>query len=474
MISTGPDSEAEAAKTTVPPGADRRPLTTADPDRRPIHIGYAPHRFQCEIHERARRFTVVVAHRRFGKTYCAVQTLLHSALATSKRDARFAYIAPFLKQARRTSWDYLKHFSAKIPSVIIREGDLSIGYPNGSRVMLCGADNPEALRGTYHDGVVIDEMADFRPDVWSAIIRPTLADRRGWAFFIGTPKGMNQFRELYEYATLPPTHKKHDPEWLGLMYRADETGLIDEAELESSRRTQSDAIFRQEWLCDFSAAADNVLITIDVVSAATRKSITQREIDGLPKIVGVDVARFGDDRSVIQKRQGLAALEPIVMQGLDNMEVVGRVAAVIQEWKPDAVFIDAGRGEGVIDRLRQLGFERIIEINFGAKPTDPSYRNKRSEMWDAMAKWFAAGGGIPNIPDLKTDLCVPTYRYDSTNRFALESKDAIKARGMRSPDLGDALSLTFAMPVVKPDDRFRHARAYSQYESSYDPLVYDK
>jgi hypothetical protein len=412
-----------------------------------VDLDYRPHKWQQQIHDRARRFTVVVAHRRFGKTFCAIRTLIHAALATNRHEARYAYVAPFLKQAKRTSWDYLKEFSRPIPGINIREGDLIIEYPNHSRVMLFGADNPEAMRGIYLDGVVPDEMADFRPDVWGSIIRPTLADRAGWAFFIGTPKGVNQFKELYDYACNGKDGIKN-PDWAGMMFRVDETHLLAEAELESARGTMSEAQYRQEFLCDFSASMDNVLITIDMVSAACRKIHREDAIHGLPKIIGVDVARFGDDRTVIQRRQGLAALEPIVYNGLDNMQVVGRLTGLVNEWHPDAIFIDAGRGEGVIDRMRQLKHGNVIEVNFGGKPDDIGYVNKRSEMWDTMKKWIEDGGSLPNHSDLKTDLCVPTYYYDRSNRFMLEAKDDIKKRGMRSPDIADALALTFAFPVA--------------------------
>lgn len=427
-----------------------------------VNLGYRPHRFQAEIHRCARRFTVVVGHRRFGKTYCAIMTLLEAALFTAKREARFCYVAPYLKQAKKVSWDYMRHFAMKIPGTEIREGDLIVNFQNGSRISLFGADNPDALRGVYLDGVVLDEMADFRPDVWPAIIRPTLADRKGWAFFIGTPKGINQFSELYYFARDGKDGVK-DPEWIALMYRADETGLIDEQELNSSLASMSNAQYRQEWLCDFSAASDNVLITIDVVSAATRKSYHPSAIEGAAKTIGVDIARFGDDRSVIQKRQGLYAFDPIVMRVLDNMEVVGRLVAQINEFEPEAVFIDAGRGEGVIDRVRQLG-HTVIEVNFGGKASDPvAYVNKRAEMWDDMAKWFAAGGRIPNHTDLIKDLCVPTYKYDAANRFQLESKDDIKKRRPQSPDIADALALTFAFPVY-PAGRRRHQPRFAAME----------
>jgi hypothetical protein len=104
-------------------------------------------------------------------------------------------------------------------------------------------------------------------------------------------------------------------------------------------------------------------------------------------------------------------------------------------------------GEGVIDRLRQLGFS-IIEVNFGGKPTSDSYANKRSGMWDAMAKWVQAGAVISNHAEFKTDLAGPTYKFDAANELLLEPKDEIKKGGLRSTDIADALAITFAMPVV--------------------------
>lgn len=431
---------------------------------RVIDLGYQPHQFQLAIHQQARRFTVVVAHRRFGKTYCAVMTLVHAALATCKSEARFGYLAPYLKQAKGVAWDYLKRFSRPIPGATINESELAVHYPNGARIRLFGGDNAEALRGLYFDGVVIDEMADLRPEVWGAVIRPALSDRRGWAFFIGTPKGVNQFSELYQFAV-----SGADPDWTGMLFRADESGLIRDDELASARAVMSDAQYRQEFLCDFAASSDNTLITIDQVSEACRRVVTEADCVGSPKVIGVDVARFGDDRSVIQRRWGLCALEPLVFQGLDNMQLAGRVAQEITHWRPDAVFIDAGRGEGVIDRLRQLGYSPI-EVNFGGKPDDPHYANKRSEMWGLMAKWIAAGGALPLSLELKSDLCVPTYGFDAGGRIKLEAKDDIKARGLRSPDLADALALTFAHPVMAAALSLRWANAGAGVKHEYDPF----
>lgn len=410
-----------------------------------IETGYRPHHCQREIHDRMRksRFGVLVCHRRFGKTILAVNALIDAALRFQGRDGRFGYVAPYLKQATQISWDYLKAYTAPLGDrVKVNESGKFVTFSSGARIRLYGADNPDAMRGLYFDGVVVDEVADVKPNVWGEILRPALADRKGWALFVGTPKGINLFSELYEFA-------QRTEGWYAGLYRADETGLpwLPESELALAAEAMTGAQFRQEFLCDFSAGSENALITIDMVTAAAGRKHEERLLAGLPRVMGVDVARFGADRTVIFTRQGLKAFEPVVMSEADNMQVVGRVASLIDNFRPDAVFIDAGGGQGVIDRLNQLGYA-VTEVNFGSRASRPVYANKRAEMWDQMKTWLAEGGTIPGLPELKTDLCAPTYHYDRMNRMALEKKEKIKERGMRSPDLADALALTFAHPAT--------------------------
>lgn len=407
-----------------------------------VDLVYNPHKYQAEIHEKLKRFSVLVCHRRFGKTFLAIATLIDAAISTDRENLRFGYVAPFQKQAKQVAWDYLKQFALPIHGTVANESETSITFTNGAKIRLYGSDNGTAMRGLYFDGVVCDEIADFRPETWPEIIRPALTDshHKGWCLFIGTPKGLNQFYDLYQYA-------QQDPEWYAGMYRVDETDVLDEEEIRMARKTMDDNQYRREFLCDFSASMDNALITIDKVTDAAAKKMTDADITGSARILGVDVARFGSDRSVIQKRQGLAAFEPKIFDDIDNMTLAGMVAQTINEWQPDAVFIDSGRGEGVIDRLRQLGYF-VTEVNFGGKALSPTYNNKRSEMWDNIRIWLDDGGALPNHTDLKTDLCVPLYKFDNSNRMQLESKDDIKKRGGRSPDLGDALALTFSYPVA--------------------------
>ena len=407
-----------------------------------VSTGYDPRWYQRDIHNSLKRFSVLALHRRAGKTVLATNALIDAALRCQKPNPRFAYLAPYLRQAKQIAWDYAKEFTRPIPGAAYHEQDLQVTLPNGARVRLYGADNPDALRGLYFDGVVLDEVADMRPETWGEVIRPALSDRKGWCLFIGTPKGLNLFHDLYHHAI-----SGKDESWYGALYTVEDTGCIDARELEMARSTMSDAQYRQEFLCDWRAASDNVLIPLDQVMEAMRRHLTPQDVEGLPVILGVDVARYGDDRSSIVTRQGLWCREAEAFQGMDNMTLAARVSEKIHRVGADATFVDAGRGEGVIDRLRQLGHS-VIEVNFGGSPSNPRYVNKRSEMWCGVADWIKSGGALPSNPDLRRDLSTPTYDFDAANRLRLEPKDKIRERGLRSPDLGDALALTFAHPVV--------------------------
>ena len=429
-----------------------------------VTIPYHPRAAQQKIHPQleTHRFCVLVTHRQLGKTVCAVNHLLKKALQNARPHPRYFYLAPFLKQAKMIAWDYLKRYSAPLPGVSANEAELCLRLPNGARIWVCGADNPDALRGTYADGVVLDEYAQIKPDVFTEIIRPMLLSREGWAVFMGTPKGQNAFFELFNRAQ-KAAQKEPAVWWVGV-FRADESGVIAPGELERLRRETPENIFRQEYLCDFTASAENILIPIDAVSAACARTYAPTELRFAPKIIGVDPARFGDDRSVICLRQGLKAWEPLVFRRIDNMALAEQVARQIDAFRPDAVFVDAGCGGGVIDRLRQLGF-CVTEVPFGGAPARPGqYANKRAEMWGDMAAWIKAGGALPECPELKADLCQVCYDFDAAGRMRLEPKEKIKERCGKSPDLADALALTFAASV-RPR-RGDNAREFAQ--SDYD------
>lgn len=208
---------------------------------------YTPREQFEGFHKREQRFSCIVAHRRAGKTVACIADLVDAALRCKRKSPRFAYIAPLYKQAKDVAWEYLKGYARQIPGATINESELRVDLPNDGRVRLYGADNPDALRGIYLDGVILDEYADMRPQMWSEVIRPALADRKGWAVFIGTPKGRNAFFEIYEYA-------QNAPDWFALMLRASETGLLDEGELRAAAQAMTREQYAQEFECSFEAA----------------------------------------------------------------------------------------------------------------------------------------------------------------------------------------------------------------------------
>jgi phage terminase large subunit len=199
-----------------------------------------------DFHKRKQRWAVLVCHRRAGKTVATIADIIRRAVMEKKENARYAYIAPFYAQAKNIAWDYLLRFAE--PSIVkANQSELWVELVNGAKIRLFGADNPDALRGLYLDGVVLDEYADMKPRLWGEIVRPLLTDRQGWATFIGTPKGHNAFYDIYNEA-------QKNPNWYVKTLRADQSGLLPEAELLDAQATMSDNQYEQEFLCSFEAA----------------------------------------------------------------------------------------------------------------------------------------------------------------------------------------------------------------------------
>jgi hypothetical protein len=214
-----------------------------------IETGYRARPQFAAFHARRQRFAVMVCHRRAGKTVASIHDLQDAALRCQLTRPRFAYLAPFLKQSKTVAWDYLREAMAplRVLGAETNESELRVDYHNGGQVRLYGADNPDALRGIYLDGVVLDEYADMDPRVWAEIIRPALADRKGWAVFIGTPKGRNAFHELW-------VRSQTDMTWYSLMLKASDTGIVSSDELALAAKDLTSEQYAQEFECSFDAA----------------------------------------------------------------------------------------------------------------------------------------------------------------------------------------------------------------------------
>lgn len=193
------------------------------------------------------RFGVVVAHRRLGKTVSAINHLIKAAIENQKEAPRYGYIAPTYGQAKRVAWDYLVKFTEALGGTT-NISELRVDFW-GRRIQLYGSDNPDSLRGQYFDGVVLDEIGDQNPKIWTDIIRPALSDRLGWCLFIGTPKGRNHFKELRDRAEI-------ETNWGLLEFKASQTQIIPQEELAAALREMGEDKYNQEFECSFNAAIE--------------------------------------------------------------------------------------------------------------------------------------------------------------------------------------------------------------------------
>lgn len=220
-----------------------------------------------------------------------------------------------------------------------------------------------------------------------------------------------------------------------------------------------------------SISPDSLLGPDDVTRAVARKHADAAWKHDV-KILGVDVARHGDDRTVLMLRQGPVAFRPRVLRIPDLHQVAGQVAQVINQQTPDAVFIDIAMGAGVADILRAWGHEATL-VPFSAPDYDASYKNVRAGMWWRMAQWVRTVGALPDMPELRAELVAPKYKFDAASKLQLESKEELKKRLGYSPDIADALGLTFTSPVATKQVREEIARATGRVATGadYDPYA---
>lgn len=304
--------------------------------------------------------------------------------------------------------------------------------------------NSEAFAGTHekHVLVVFDEASAIADKIWEVTEGAMTTPGAMWLAFGNPTQTTGRFSQCFG---------KFKHRWT--------TRQIDSRTAKMANKAQI-----QKWIDDYGEDHDFVrvrvrgvfpragslqFIGLDIVAAAMR-----RKAEGyqhFAKVLGVDVARHGDDQSVTTRRQANHVWPQRKFRIPNLMELADVVAAEIHEFKPDAVFIDAtGLGWGLIDRLRQMGFgQKLFAVQVGEKAlASDRYWNKRSELWAAGKAWLEEGGCLPEDPEMETDLTGPQYGYDNRMRIVVESKDDMKARGLSSPDCADSLLLTFASPIA--------------------------
>jgi hypothetical protein len=254
-------------------------------------IRYKPRKLLKPFHRRTERYAIIVAHRRFGKTVAAINDLIRDALTIPRKNVRVAYIAPYYRQAKAIAWDYLLEYTKDIEGSVANASELRVDFQNGARIRLFGADNYDAMRGLYFDAVVLDEPADFPANAWPAVIRPSLSDRKGRATFIGTPKGKNEFWDIWHEA-------QDDPNWYAEMFRASETSILDQEELDEARQTMGDDRYDQEFECSFEAAIQGAYYAKEMKAAGEDGRICAVPYDRVASVVTAWDLGIGDSTAI--------------------------------------------------------------------------------------------------------------------------------------------------------------------------------
>jgi len=351
-----------------------------------ISLDFALHPAQLSIFNTKKRFKIVAAGRRFGKSYLSAVTLLIEALKDTneygyKLDPTKVvyYVAPTFQQAKDIMWKLLKKLGEPVIASTLENTNV-IKLINGREIHLKGSDRPETLLGVGLSYVVMDEYASMKPEVWETILSPTLADVKGGALFIGSPRGKNHFYKLYQDAvqeqeTLPNT------EWAAFSFKSVDNPFLSEDEIKSQKRRLSKAAFKQEFEASFSTAGGNVLnpelitinnsepadgsyfITVDPAGFGTKENMTASKFAALDE-TAISIVKVGTYGWWV---------ENIIHGRWDARETSIRILRASQNVRPRAVGIEKGALKNAImpylsDQCARLNtFPNITEVSHGGK-----------------------------------------------------------------------------------------------------------
>jgi len=376
-----------------------------------IEIAYKPREQQLAIHELMdeKRFGVVVAHRRMGKTVSAINHLIKDALLNQKEAPRYAYIAPTYGQAKRVAWDYLVKYAEPLGgSQNITE--LRVDFW-GRRIQLYGSDNADSLRGQYFDFVILDEIGDQNPKIWTDIIRPALADRKGKCLFIGTPKGHNHFKELRDRA-------EKEEGWGLLEFKASETRVVDDVELKAAKNEMGEDKYRQEFECSFDAAVEGSYYGQILNELEDKKHMQEIPREELSRTFTAWDLGMGDSTSI-----WVAQLVGTEVRLLDYYENHGVGLDHYVKWIKDNDYLKAehilphdvrvrelGTGKSRLEMLEEAGLEVKIAPRMGLDDGIQAVRRLLPRCWF-------------NVPQVQNGLnCLRNYRrdYDEKRKIFFE------------------------------------------------------
>jgi phage terminase large subunit len=413
-----------------------------------VELSYQPRtKLHAAIHAGmdAHRFGAVVCHRRFGKTVLALNHLQVAALECVRERPRFHFIAPTYAQGKQIAWDYLVHYSSPIPGVVHRVSELTVIYPGDRHVRILGADNPDSLRGIYSDGAVLDEYGLQPPRIFTEVLRPALSDRQGWALFLGTPAGKNQFYEVIQQA-------KGDPAWLYAMHKASETGLISANELAAARKDMTADEYAQEYECSFEASVKGAIFAAEIQAARLAGRVSSVPYDPILPI-DTDWDLGVGDATAIWFSQSTRSGEVRVVDYYEaSGEGLPHYAQVLKErgytygqhWAPfDIQVKELGSGRSRLETAATLG------IRFNVAPNVPLEDGIHAARMLFPRCWFDAAKCAKGLEALQH------YRRDYNSRLNEFKPTPVHDWASHGSDAFRYLALRQQTPREKPSGTSR-------------------
>ena len=387
-------------------------------------------------------------------------------------DVKVPVTAPTAHQLEDVIWPEVAKWHARMlepwkSSIVIKNDKISMtGTPGFAAARTGRKENPEALQGFHADKVIflVDEASGVAEVVFE-VARGALSTEGATMVMAANPTRLSGYfynshhknRDLFErfqFSCLESPRVSRD--------------YIDEIKAEYGEDSD---MYRVRVTGDFPHTSDLQFMPGDLVENAMGKHLREDEYNFAPKIIGVDVAMFGGDRSVIMLRQGLMSKILFQIKGIEPEKLASMAAIYEDEYKADAVIVDSiGLGQAVISAMHLMN-RTPIAFNAAEKATLPHCSNMRAEVWDKTRDWLKGGGSIDNNPDLRDDLVGPEYGYNVRGKLVIEKKEDMKKRGLASPDLADALTMTFGALVLKKDsyEAIQGFTPGSEWES-YNPL----
>lgn len=360
------------------------------------------HPKQLEVFQSPARFKVVAAGRRFGKSRLAAWTLLIEALKSKEKDV--FYVAPTFQQAKDILWGMLKELGHEVITAA-HENTGVLTLINNRKIYLKGSDRPDTMRGMGLAYVVIDEYADMKPFVWEQILRPALADVKGGALFIGTPKGRNHFWELYKYAA-----EEEDQEWTAFHFTSFDNPFLAKEEIEAAKKSMSSFSFRQEFLSSFEAGGS------DLFKEEWLKYSTEEPEEG-GYYIAVDLAGFEDLASqVASKKKRLDETAIAIVKANENgwwvkdiqrgrwdiRECAVRILKAARDYQPLAVGIEKGSlKNAVMPYLQEM--QKRFSLFFPIQELTHGNKKKTDRITWALQGRFEHGRIVLNKGEWNSD-----------------------------------------------------------------------